>query len=125
MDTTQTINIQKEAEKLIDYFSPKIISEVNNEYVKIAKIKGEDIPWHNHENEDELFYIIDGSLLMEIENQPSFTMKTGDLYVVPKGINHRVSSSEECLIMLIETKSTKHTGEIITPITKSIEKQKY
>ena len=125
MDTTQTINIQKEAEKLIDYFSPKIISEVNNEYVKIAKIKGEDIPWHNHENEDELFYIIDGNLLMEIENQPSFTMKTGDLYVVPKGINHRVSSSEECLIMLIETKSTKHTGEIITPITKSIEKQKY
>ncbi|WP_425658202.1 cupin domain-containing protein [Tenacibaculum ascidiaceicola] len=125
MDTTLTINIQKEAEKLIDYFSPKIISEVNNEYVKIAKIKGEDIPWHNHENEDELFYIINGTLLMEIENQPSFTMKIGDLYVVPKGINHRVSSSEECLIMLIETKSTKHTGEIITPITKSIEKQKY
>ncbi|REH52311.1 mannose-6-phosphate isomerase-like protein (cupin superfamily) [Tenacibaculum gallaicum] len=125
MDTTQTINIQKEAEKLKDYFSPKIVSEVNNEYVKLAKIKGEDIPWHNHENEDELFYIINGNLLMEIENQPNFTMKTGDLYVVPKGINHRVSSSEDCLIMLIETKSTKHTGEIITPITKSIDNQKY
>lgn len=125
MDTTQTINILQEAEKLKNYFSPKIISEVNNEYVKLAKIKGEDIPWHNHENEDELFYIIDGSLLMEIENQPSFTMKTGDLYVVPKGINHRVSSSEDCLIMLIETKSTKHTGDVITPITKSIDNQKY
>jgi len=125
MDATQIINIQKEAEKLIDYFSPKIISEVNNEYVKIAKIKGEDIPWHNHENEDELFYIIDGNLLMEIENKPSFTMKTGDLYVVPKGVNHRVSSSDECLIMLIETKSTKHTGDVITPITKSIDNQKY
>lgn len=124
MNTTQIINIRKESKKLKDYFSPKIISEINNEYVKVAKIKGEDIPWHNHENEDELFYIIDGNLLMEIENQPSFTMKTGDLYVVPKGINHRVSSSDECLIMLIETKSTKHTGEIITPITKSIEKQK-
>ena len=108
MDTTQTINILQEAEKLKNYFSPKIISEVNNEYVKLAKIKGEDIPWHNHENEDELFYIIDGSLLMEIENQPSFTMKKGDLFVVPKGVNHRVSSSEDCLIMLIETKSTKH-----------------
>ncbi|CAM1364153.1 Cupin [Tenacibaculum litoreum] len=125
MKTTQTINILQEAEKLKNYFSPKIISEVNNEYVKLAKIKGEDIPWHNHENEDELFYIIDGNLLMEIENQPSFTMKTGDLYVVPKGVNHRVSSSEECLIMLIETKSTKHTGNIITPITKSIDNQKY
>lgn len=125
MDTTQTINILQEAEKLKEYFSPKIISEVNNEYVKIAKIKGEDIPWHNHEDEDELFYIIDGNLLMEIENHPSFTMKTGDLYVVPKGINHRVSSLEECLIMLIETKSTKHTGDVITPITKSIDTQKY
>lgn len=125
MNTTQTINILQEAEKLINYFSPKIISEVNNEYVKLAKIKGEDIPWHNHENEDELFYIIDGSLLMEIENQPSFTMKKGDLFVVPKGINHRVSSSEDCLIMLIETKSTKHTGDLITPITKSIDTQKY
>ncbi|WP_240627194.1 cupin domain-containing protein [Tenacibaculum mesophilum] len=125
MDTTQTINILQEAEKLKKYFSPKIISEVNNEYVKLAKIKGEDIPWHNHENEDELFYIIDGSLLMEIENQPSFTMKKGDLFVVPKGVNHRVSSSEDCLIMLIETKSTKHTGDLITPITKSIDNQKY
>ncbi len=125
MDTTQTINILQEAEKLKNYFSPKIISEVNNEYVKLAKIKGEDIPWHNHENEDELFYIIDGSLLMEIENQPSFTMKKGDLFVVPKGVNHRVSSSEDCLIMLIETKSTKHTGDLITPITKSIDDQKY
>lgn len=125
MNTTQTINILQEAEKLKNYFSPKIISEVNNEYVKLAKIKGEDIPWHNHENEDELFYIIDGSLLMEIENQPSFTMKKGDLFVVPKGVNHRVSSSEDCLIMLIETKSTKHTGDVITPITKSIDNQKY
>lgn len=125
MDTTQTINILQEAEKLKKYFSPKIISEVNNEYVKLAKIKGEDIPWHNHENEDELFYIINGNLLMEIENQPSFTMKTGDLYVVPKGVNHRVSSSEDCLVMLIETKSTKHTGDVITPITKSIDNQKY
>ncbi|GFD81926.1 hypothetical protein KUL118_47880 [Tenacibaculum sp. KUL118] len=125
MDTTQTINILQEAEKLKKYFSPKIISEVNNEYVKLAKIKGEDIPWHNHENEDELFYIINGNLLMEIENQPSFTMKKGDLFVVPKGVNHRVSSSEDCLIMLIETKSTKHTGDLITPITKSIDNQKY
>ncbi|MDX8552739.1 cupin domain-containing protein [Tenacibaculum sp. 1B UA] len=125
MDTTQTINIQKEAEKLKDYFSPKIVSEVNNEYVKLAKINGQDIPWHNHENEDELFYIIDGNLLMELEDQPSFTMKKGDLFVVPKGINHRVSSSIDCLIMLIETKSTKHTGKVITPITKSIENQRH
>ncbi|TDQ27604.1 cupin domain-containing protein [Tenacibaculum caenipelagi] len=125
MNNTQVLNLHQESLKLKDYFSPKIVSEVNDQYVKIAKIKGEDIPWHNHENEDELFYIIDGNLLMEIENQPSFTMNTGDLFVVPKGINHRVSATEDCLIMLIETKSTKHTGDVITSITKSIDNQKY
>ena len=125
MDKTNILNLHKESLKLENYFSPRIVSEVNDQYVKIAKIKGQDIPWHNHENEDELFYIIDGNLLMEIENQPSFTMNTGDLFVVPKGVNHRVSATEDCLIMLIETKSTKHTGDVITSITKSIDNQKY
>lgn len=119
------LNLLEESKKISSYFSPRILSEVNDQYVKLAKIKGEDIPWHNHKNEDELFYIIEGSLLMEIENEPSFTMNSGDLFVVPKGINHRVSATEECLIMLIETKSTQHTGDVITSITKSIENQKY
>ncbi|WP_428740553.1 cupin domain-containing protein [Tenacibaculum sp.] len=125
MDKTKILNLHKESLKLDNYFSPRIVSEVNDQYVKIAKIKGENIPWHNHENEDELFYIIDGNLLMEIENQPSFIMNTGDLFVVPKGVNHRVSATEDCLIMLIETKSTKHTGDVIASITKSIDNQKY
>ncbi len=106
------------------YFSPKIIGEVNDVYVKVAKIKGEDIPWHKHKNEDELFYILDGSLLFEIEGKKAFTMSQGDLFIVKKGLNHRVSSKEECKIMLIENKTTAHTGDIQTPITKSIEQQK-
>ena len=105
------------------YFSPKIIGEVNDHYIKLAKIKGQEIPWHNHENEDELFYIVDGQLLMEIENQPEFTMKKGDLFVVKKGTNHRVSSTAECLIMLIEPKTTEHTGKVKSAISKSIEEQ--
>ena len=108
-----------------DFFSPKIIGEVNNEFVKIAKIKGEDIPWHNHENEDELFLIIEGSLLIEIENEPSFMMNTGDMYIVKKGVNHRVSSVDECKILLIESKTTQHTGKVVSKVTKSIEDQSY
>lgn len=108
-----------------NYFSPKIIGEVNNEFVKIAKIKGEDIPWHNHENEDELFLILEGSLLMEIENESSFSMNTGDMYIVKKGVNHRVSSTNECKIMLIESKTTQHTGKVISEVTRSIEEQSY
>ena len=119
------MNLIEQLKDLKDYFSPKIITEVNDQYVKIAKIKGQDVPWHNHKDEDELFYIIEGTLLMEIENETIRTMKTGDMFVVPKGINHRVSSIDECSIMLIETKTTKHTGEVKSSITKSIQEQSY
>jgi mannose-6-phosphate isomerase-like protein (cupin superfamily) len=119
------MNLIEQLKDLKDYFSPKIITEVNDQYVKIAKIKGQEVPWHNHEDEDELFYIIEGTLLMEIENETIRTMKTGDIFVVPKGINHRVSSVDECSIMLIETKTTKHTGEVKSSITKSIQEQSY
>ena len=119
------MNLKDQLKQITNYFSPKIISSVNDQYVKLAKIKGQEVPWHNHENEDELFYIIEGTLLMEIENKPSRTMKAGDLFVVPKGINHRVSSEEECSIMLIETKTTKHTGVVESAISKTIEEQSY
>jgi quercetin dioxygenase-like cupin family protein len=119
------MNLKEKFSNIDHYFSPRIIDEVNDQYVKVAKIKGQDLPWHNHENEDELFYIVEGELLMEIENKQPFTMKKGDLYVVKKGINHRVSSAEECLIMLIESKTTAHTGKVKSEITKSIEEQKY
>ena len=72
------------------YFSPKIIGEVNDQYIKVVKIKGQEVPWHIHENEDELFYITKGTLLMEIKNQPDFKLKKGDLFVVNKGRNHAV-----------------------------------
>lgn len=110
-------------EQINTYFSPKVVAEVNNQYIKLAKIKGNDIPWHAHQHEDEAFYIIEGELLMEIKNQPAFTMKKGDVFVVKKGITHRVSAEEECHIMLIEPKTTAHTGTTSSHITKSIEDQ--
>ena len=123
MAGTNKINLMDSFQQLTDYFAPKIIGEVNDVFVKIARIKGEDIPWHNHKNEDELFYIVEGNLLFEIEGQESFTMKEGDIFIVGRGINHRVSSTKECKIMLVENKSTAHTGETITEITKSINEQ--
>jgi mannose-6-phosphate isomerase-like protein (cupin superfamily) len=117
------MNLKNQFEKINEYFSPKIIDEVNDQFIKIAKIKGDKVPWHNHENEDELFYIVEGNLLMEIENEENKYMKTGDLYVVKKGVIHRVSAEEECLIMLIESKTTEHTGKVKSEITKSISDQ--
>lgn len=117
------MNVKAKFDSVNEYFSPKIIGEVNDVYVKIAKIKGDDIPWHNHKNEDELFYIVEGSLLFEIENQDSFTMKQGDLFIIKRGINHKVSAKEECKIMLIENKTTAHTGDVESAVTKTIEDQ--
>jgi len=117
------MNLKQKFEDVDEYFSPKIIGEVNDVFVKVAKIKGEKIPWHSHTNEDELFYIVEGSLLFEIKGKESFTMNEGDLFIVKKGVEHRVSSDEECKILLIENKTTAHTGEVKSEITKSIEQQ--
>jgi len=115
-------------EKLVDieeYFSPKIIGEVNDVFVKLAKIKGDKVPWHNHNDEDELFYVIEGNLLFEMEGTEPFMMSEGDMFIVKKGVNHRVSSNEECSIMLIENKTTAHTGGVESVITKSVEDQRF
>lgn len=117
------MNIENYLDEVKEYFSPKVIGEVNDVYVKIAKIKGKKVPWHNHENEDELFFVLEGRLLFEIENEESFTMNKGDIFTVKKGITHRVSSKEECSIMLIENNTTEHTGDVESEITKSIDEQ--
>ncbi len=119
------INLKEAFQEVEKYFSPKIIGEVNDVYIKLAKIKGEEVPWHAHEHEDELFYIVEGSLLMQIEGDKPFTMHQGDMHIVSRGTQHRVSSQHECLVMLIENKTTAHTGKVQTAITKSIEDQQY
>ncbi len=118
------INLLDECDDLKSYFSPFIVSEIEDMYVKVAKIKGDDIPWHAHEKEDELFLIIEGEMLMEIHKGESFALRKNDLFIVPKGVIHKVSAREECRIMLIERKTTSHTGNEECSITKSIDQQK-
>lgn len=118
------INIPVTLNTIRGHFAPKIIGEVDDVYIKLVKILGNKVPWHNHKNEDELFYILEGSLEMEIENNPPFIMSKGDLYIVKKGVNHKVIAQNECHLMLIENKATLHTGEVSAEITKSIAVQK-
>ena len=118
------MNIERCFEKFNDTFSPKIVGELNGQHVMLVRCEGDKVPWHNHQNEDEMFYIIEGSLLFEIEGKPNFTMNQGDFYVVKKGVNHRVSSKDECKIMLIENKTTLHTGAVQSEITKPVNQQK-
>jgi quercetin dioxygenase-like cupin family protein len=119
----KTVNLFKKLNQIQDYFSPKIIGEVNDVFVKIVKIKGDKVPWHNHKNEDELFYVIKGKLQFEIEHSEPFTMTKGDLFIVKRGINHRVSSKKECSVLLVENKTTSHTGSTISAISKNILQQ--
>lgn len=107
----------------LDYFSPRVIGEVNDVYVKVAKIKGDEIPWHHHAGEDELFYVLDGRLLFEVEGEEPFEMAAGELFIVRRGVNHRVSSTEECRILLVENKTTSHLGDVESEITRSIGEQ--
>lgn len=118
------MNLKEKLLEIPEYFSPKVIGEVNDVFIKLVKINGNKVPWHTHENEDELFYIVEGSLLFEIENKDPFIMKKGDLFIVKRGINHRVSSVNECHIMLIENKTALHTGDVVNEITKSIKEQR-
>jgi len=106
----------KDKFKLFDeYWTPKILGEFNEQLIKIAKLKGEFI-WHNHENEDELFFIVKGELLMKYRDS-EVLLKQGDIHVVPKGMDHLPIAEKECWVLLIEPKGTSHTGSNITEKT--------
>lgn len=104
-------NINKKFELIQEYWTPKIIGELNGQYVKLARIKDEFI-WHSHQNEDEMFIVFKGTLIMDFRDKTTETKK-GEILIIPKGVEHRPSTKgEEVWIMLIEPKETKHTGDI-------------
>jgi mannose-6-phosphate isomerase-like protein (cupin superfamily) len=109
------------AESLTDYWSPRIISEVDDTYIKVAKVKGV-LAWHSHANEDELFLVLKGHFKIEMQDK-TVELNAGEMFVVPKGVLHNPIANEECLIMLIEKKTTQHTGDVTTEKTRSIAEQ--
>ncbi len=117
----QPINFRKALEGVTDYWSPRVIGQVNDQYIKVAKIKGE-LAWHQHEAEDEMFLVVYGSLTLQFEAK-SVTLGPGDFYVVPKGTLHNPLAAEECGLVLVETVTTLHTGGVDTPLTRSIAQQ--
>ena len=109
------------AAALTELWSPRVIAEVDDDYVKVAKVHG-TFGWHAHAGEDELFVVLDGRLDIEMEAS-TVTLGPGELYVVPKGVRHNPRADEVTLVMLIEKKSTLHTGDTVTGKTRSIEEQ--
>ena len=116
------INPCEMARSLKEFWSPRIVAEVNDSFVKIAKIKGE-FPWHTHEHEDEMFMVLEGRLAIALEAEV-VELNSGQIFVVPKGARHQPVAEEECLIMLFEPKSTEHMGGIVHENTRTIEEQR-
>ena len=119
--STGSVNLRQEAASLDDYWSPRVLGRVNDQYVKVAKIKG-DFTWHKHDDEDEMFLVLKGKLRIEYEDGV-VDLGEGDFHVVPRGTMHNPVCEEECLVALIETVTTRHTGDKVTSQTKAIEDQ--
>ena len=110
------VNVHQKLSLINEYWSPKIIGELNDHQIKIAKLKGEFI-WHKHDHEDEMFYIIDGELTIEFRDR-KLHLTPGEFCIVPKGVEHRPIAKDEVSIILVEPASTLNTGNIVGDRTK-------
>tara|TARA_Y100001968_G_C19432700_1_gene757934 strand:- start:788 stop:1147 length:360 start_codon:yes stop_codon:yes gene_type:complete len=111
------INLKEKLSMFSEHWSPKVISELNDYQIKLVKIQG-DFVWHNHSDTDELFFVIEGKMNIEFENE-TIELNKGEMYVVPKGVEHRPYAENECEIMLIEPRGVINTGENQNDLTAS------
>jgi mannose-6-phosphate isomerase-like protein (cupin superfamily) len=109
------------ARALTELWSPRVIAELDDNYIKVAKVQG-SLAWHKHEGEDEMFFVLQGRFRLEFEDGV-VELGPGQMHVVPKGVMHNPIAEQECLLMLIERKTTLHTGDVVTEKTRSIEEQ--
>ena len=104
------INISEKLKKFNDYWSPKVVAEMNDYQFKLAKISGGFI-WHHHESTDEVFYVVEGNMIIEFRDG-KVELSQGEIYVGPKGVEHKPYAEKECHIMLIEPRGILNTGEV-------------
>jgi len=119
---TGPVSIRAALDSLTEHWSPKVVGRVNDQYIKVAKLLGQFV-WHAHDNEDEYFQVVYGTLVIQLEDRDDVVLEAGDFFVVPKGMRHNPIAAEEVGIVLIETVTTTHTGDVVTERTKSIDDQ--
>ena len=120
----QPISLEDASTALQELWSPRVIGQVNDQFIKVAKVRGE-FPWHSHEHEDEMFLVLDGELRIgrsDADGGP-VTVRPGEFFVVPRGVRHNTSAAVETRIALIESVTTRHTGDEQSSVTRSIEEQ--
>ena len=117
MKKIEPINIMNKFSLFNEEWTPKIIGELNNQYVKLCKLK-DDFVWHSHKNEDELFMVFKGTLLMEFRDGRIVKVKQGEILIVPKGVEHRPHTNGDIVFnLLFEPKTTLHTGDVENELT--------
>lgn len=111
------INIEEYFSKFSDTFSPKIVGELNGQHVKLARLEGDKVPWHTHNDEDEMFLVVDGVLDVR-EATHMVTLNPGEFCIVPKGTEHRVVPRGHVKLVLFEPAGIAHTGDVRAEITR-------
>ena len=111
------INLEQKISLFNEHWTPKIIAELNDYQIKVVKVEG-DFVWHDHSDTDEFFFVIEGTLFIEFESE-TMELNAGELYVVPKGVQHRPFAHGECKVMLIEPRGVINTGEASSDLTAS------
>jgi mannose-6-phosphate isomerase-like protein (cupin superfamily) len=107
----QPINLQGKFSKFSEHWSPKVVARMNDYHFKLAKVQGEFV-WHDHPETDEVFLVVKGRL--EIHFQDGMvTLNEGEMFVVPKGVEHKPAAEEECHILLVEPAGTVNTGDVV------------
>lgn len=104
------VNISEKLSQFKDYYNPRIIGELNGQYIKAVKLKGEFV-WHHHDHEDELFLVIQGNLKMEFRDK-TVEVNPGEFIIVPRGVEHKPVADDEVHILLFEPDSTLNTGNV-------------
>lgn len=104
----EIVNLREKFQKFSEQWSPKIVGELNGQYIKLVKVEGEFV-WHQHDHEDEMFLVVNGSLMIHFRDH-SIQLDTGEFCIVPKGVEHKPEAKNEAQILLLEPKSTDQTG---------------
>ena len=113
------VNLAQKLSLFTEHYSPKIVGEVNDAYVKLVKLQG-DFMWHHHDNEDELFFVVKGALRIRVrqnDTERDFMVNPGEFIIIPRGVEHLPSAGEETHVMLLEPKTTLNTGNVASERT--------
>jgi len=111
------VNIAACFDRFHDTFSPKIVGELNGQQVLLVRCEGDKVPWHTHNGEDEMFYVLDGVLSVQMRER-AVEVRGGEFFIVPRSIEHRVVPQGHVKLMLFEPVSIAHTGQVRSEITK-------